>query len=200
MYVGVVAAGREEVGEVQRWREVKEAKRWAADDTRPRVLADPLPARFVEDMVLRSCARALMYTDVWLARRLQAQSAAAAAEVYVGAEVQLRDAARFETRFVEARRAALGREANEARLAGRKGRGRGRVVQWLDALWAPRGRRLVLVGVSGAGWAETEEAAAHRSGAECLAAFRAHWRPVFERRPTQEESCARARAMAAAAW
>lgn len=72
------------------------------------------------------------------------------------------------------------------RRGGRKARGRARMVQRLAELWAPKGRRLVLAGVSIGGEGAGEEAAVHGPDAERLAALTAHWRPIFERRPTPE--------------
>lgn len=183
-FVAIVARAFEEVDPVSHWPEVKQAIRWVADAAREHVHDDALPAIDAADVVMRSVARAVLHNDRWLATKLQCQSALARRELVVGERVGLVDGAGFSRRFAEARAEAWRREAAAA-SGGRVGRGRRRAIQRLAALWAPRGKRIVLVGVAEAGEG-AGEVVVHRSEEERLAALRRHWRPTFERAPTAE--------------
>lgn len=185
-YVALACAGGG-ASAVDRWRDTKIAIKAAATSARERV-ADAADADIESaDGVMRSTSRAVMRFDAWLAARLLQGSGLARRELCVSAgRVALRDGEGFAERFAAARTAAFEASEKGAQAIGRRGRGRGKALQRMLAFWAPRARRLVLVRVE----AEAESEDAGRAGRreqseeERVDALRAHWRPVFERGPT----------------
>lgn len=178
-----------------RWRNAKSAIKEASNATRRKLEEVADADASTADGVMRSISRAVMHSDSWLATRLLARSALASREVGVeGARALLLDGEGFAARFAEARAAALEASAREAPADGRRGRGQGRALQRMLALWARRPKRLVLGHVDRDG-TDGEMAGGRRepqSEAGRFDSLRAHWR-VVERRAT-EESVRRLRA------
>lgn len=199
--LAVVEGGGSEVSAVQYWAEVKEAIVLAADFARTRVIEQVGDDLERKDMLLRSVARAVWRRDLWLACRLLDTCSAASAHLCIRSyRPALVDARAFAAAYEEARRATLAAERLAAERAGRSGRGRRQAIDRMSALWAPRARRLRLVGVGRPAEDEDGRAVEAQVPEELLGRLRAHWSPVFERAPVADESVSRCFAQHSRSW